>query len=196
MELFTDGRIPALHDACLAKWYADARPESLEAGDTLESIITTQHFCNVSLWDLEDDARRTDVDDHIIAKVKRGIDGWNQRRNDLVEIVDQFLLDQFDGIDVSNAQLNSETAGIMVDRMSILSLKIHHMGIYAETKPDAALRQECADKQAILKIQRADLLSCAEAIITDFQAGRRYFKSYKQFKAYNDPRLNPKLATD
>jgi len=45
-----------------------------------------------------------------------------------------------------------------------------------------------------LKAQRADLEACLQRLLDDFRAGRRFFKVYRQFKAYNDPRLNPALA--
>jgi hypothetical protein len=31
-------------------------------------------------------------------------------------------------------------------------------------------------------------------LIDEFVAGRRFFKLYRQHKAYNDPRLNPALS--
>jgi len=42
-------------------------------------------------------------------------------------------------------------------------------------------------------VQRRDLLSCLDALLQDAQAGRAYFKVYRQFKMYNDPALNPYL---
>ena len=193
MELLENGRVTALHDACLPDWYAE-KPGAVEPEESLESIVRAQHFCNVSLWDLEYEARRTDVDDHYIADIKRAIDGCNQRRNDLVERVDQHILEAFRDTDLTNSALNSESAGMMIDRLSILSLKIHHMGIYARTKEDPRVAQECAEKQAVLRGQREDLQGCLEALVRQFRGGQRHFKSYKQFKAYNDARLNPALA--
>ena len=80
---------------------------------------------------------------------------------------------------------------MIVDRLSILSLKIRNMGVYAAREDDTALERECLDKLARLKVQRSDLLTCLEVLMEEFPQGTRYFKSYKQFKAYNDPRLNP-----
>lgn len=193
MNLFESGRVAALHDECLRAWYTE-RPEAIAPGQDLESIVRAQHFCNVSLWDLEDQARRTDVDDETIANVKRGIDRWNQRRNDLIEVVDTHILSTHPELAESGAPLHSETAGMMVDRLSILSLKIHHMGEYARTKADPEVARECAEKQAVLKVQREDLLGCLESLIREVQAGTRRFKIYRQYKAYNDPRLNPAMT--
>jgi hypothetical protein len=183
-----------LHDDALNAWYRD-KPAQMEPGADLRSLVLAQHFCNFSLWNHEDEARRRDVPDSYIADTKRAIDKWNQRRNDLIERIDLHLLEQLKDCDVSRARQNSETAGSMVDRCSILSLKIHHMGINAARKDDPALAAECAQKLAVLKIQRADLANCYIELLEDYRAGRRYFKLYRQYKAYNDPRLNPALYT-
>jgi len=180
-------------DRALVEWYR-ASPASVDAGADLGSQVLAQHFCNFNLWNLEDEARRTDVDDGVIAGIKRAIDRWNQRRNDLIERIDEALLAELARVDVSCAEQHSETAGQMVDRLSILALKIWHMRALAQRRDDPALAAECAAKLAVLEVQRADLAGCLRRLLDDFRAGRRYFKIYRQFKAYNDPRLNPVLA--
>lgn len=179
-----------LHDAALAEWYA-ARPGEVAPGEDLASLVRAQHFCNVSLWDLEDEARRVDVTDTVIANVKRAIDRWNQRRNDLVERVDEALLARLAGADLTAAEQHSETAGQMIDRLSILALKIWHMRRYAAAAATPELAHECTAKLAVLQAQRADLDGCLTRLVADIRAGRRFFKVYRQYKAYNDPRLNP-----
>jgi hypothetical protein len=184
----------ALHDQALAQWYRD-KPEAVEPGADLRALVLAQHFCNFSLWNHEDEARRRDVADAYIADTKRAIDKWNQRRNDLIEKIDLHLLEQLKDCDVSRARLNSETAGSMVDRCSILALKIHHMGVNAARKDDPEVAAASAQKLAVLRVQRNDLSTCFEELLEDFRAGRRHFKLYRQFKAYNDPKLNPALYT-
>lgn len=181
-----------LHDEALQAWYGQA-PDSVEPEAGLASLILAQHFSNFRLWAFEDEARRDDVDDSYIADIKRQIDPWNQRRNDLIERIDRAILERFEGVDVSGAALHSETAGMIVDRLSILALKIRNMGVYAAREDDPALAQECSEKQVRLRTQRSDLLQCLERLIEEFRRGTRYFKGYKQFKAYNDPRLNPAM---
>ena len=44
--------------------------------------------------------------------------------------------------------------------------------------------------------QRADLGACLDELIADTQAGKAYFKVYRQFKMYNDPRFNPALVAE
>jgi hypothetical protein len=190
--LISQEHLCRLHDEALADWYR-SKPEAVEPGQDLDSLVLAQHFCNFSLWNHEDEARRRDVADSYIAETKRAIDKWNQRRNDLIERLDLHLLAQLGEPDTTRARQNSETAGSMVDRCSILSLKIHHMAINAARKDDPALAAECGQKLAVLKVQRADLARCLAELLEDFRAGTRYFKLYRQYKAYNDPRLNPAL---
>ncbi|MCB1051933.1 MAG: DUF4254 domain-containing protein [Acidobacteria bacterium] len=192
---FFDPQVPEQHDLALKSWYA-AKPEAIEPGPTVDSIVLAQHFRNFSLWNLEDEARRRNVTDQYIAEIKRAIDKTNQSRNDLVERIDQALLTQFDGINLAQAEQHSETAGMMIDRLSILSLKIWHMNLNATTLKDPALAAECAQKVTVLKTQRQDLYACLERLLEQFQNGQRFFKSYKQFKQYNDPRLNPALRAE
>ena len=159
----------------------------------LEQLVAAEHDCNHRLWHLEDEARRTDAGDSHVAVVKRGIDRWNQRRSDLIERIDESALALLQPADTARAELVSETPGMMLDRLSILALKIRHLAAIAESS-DATVASECAEKVAVLTAQRDDLTACLARLIDEALAGRRYFKVYRQFKAYNDPRLNPVLG--
>ncbi len=45
----------------------------------------------------------------------------------------------------------------------------------------------------MLEQQQRDLSTAIEELIEDIEAGRKYMKTYKQMKMYNDPALNPVL---
>jgi hypothetical protein len=97
----------------------------------------------------------------------------------------------------SGSRLNSETAGSMIDRLSILALKVHAMRLQAERRDvDGAHRSTSAAKLERLQQQRADLSACLDALLADCRAGRAHFKVYRQFKMYNDPRFNPALVSE
>jgi hypothetical protein len=194
----------AAHDAALA-----SAPVSAEAND-VTGWIAVNHFHNRSLWAQEDLARRTLAPDADIVANKRAIDRHNQARNDAIERIDEFLLSALGLVDPATigsalpvstvapgARLNSETAGSMLDRISILGLKIAAMREQTQrTDVDDAHRQACGERLQRLIQQRADLGACYDALLADARAGRAYFKVYRQFKMYNDPRLNPALVAE
>jgi hypothetical protein len=166
-----------------------------DASSPLWRAIADNHEFNCALWAEEDLARRRNVPDAEIAANKRAIDGFNQKRNDAIERIDELLLSSFLKIHrKENARLHSETAGAMVDRLSILSLKIHAMRLQAERADvDQAHRDTCRQKLERLVEQRGDLAACLDRLLGEAARGESYFKVYRQFKMYNDPKLNPAM---
>ncbi|MDB5772335.1 MAG: hypothetical protein JWM42_2709 [Burkholderia sp.] len=175
---------------------ADWPPEeATEPGPGPWPWIEENHRFNTLLWNEEDQARRTDVDAAEIAAGKRRIDQANQKRNDAIEAIDEVILTALKEVPrARDARLNSETAGAMIDRLSILSLKIHHM---REQTLRVDVSQEhvalCAARLQRLRDQRKDLVSCLDTLLSEAASGRVYFKMYRQFKMYNDATLNPYL---
>jgi hypothetical protein len=204
LETIRSAAVTAFHDACLARpgWPADeaSARAALPAGPLADAWgwVLVNHRFNCSLWDEEDLARRTQAADAEIATNKRHIDRFNQARNDAMERIDDALLrSTADWPRAAEARLSSETAGAMIDRMSILSLKIHHMGLQTvRTDVDEAHRESTRAKQAQLRTQRADLASCYDRLLDELRAGTGFFKIYRQFKMYNDPSLNPALVAE
>ena len=205
----TAAQVIALHDRLLASagWPAT---EPAPPDGVLWHWVQTNHCFNSRLWAEEDLARRTTVGDAEIAANKRAIDGFNQARNDATERVDELLLVSLGLVDAASARtdaplstvppgarLNSETAGSIIDRMAIMALKVHAMR--AQTlrgDVDASHLDASRTRLARLQQQRADLGDCLDALIADAQAGRAYFKVYRQFKMYNDARFNPALVAE
>lgn len=157
--------------------------------------IDANHRYNCLLWREEDKARRRDVGAAEIAAGKRLIDQYNQQRNDAVEAIDEAILSGLGAVTPgADAWLSSETAGAMIDRLSILALKIHHMREQAQRSDAGADHvQACDTKLQRLVAQRNDLGLCFDRLLAEASSGRAYFKVYRQFKMYNDPALNPWL---
>ena len=201
--------ITALHDRLLAAPDWPRAEPAAPAGD-LWLWLQTNHRFNSLLWAEEDLARRTAVADAAIAANKRAIDGYNQARNDATERIDEVMLVALGLVDAASARsdaplarvppdarLHSETAGSMIDRLSIMSLKVRAMAEQAaRADADAAHREASAVKLERLRQQRRDLAGCLDTLLADAAAGRAYFKVYRQFKMYNDPRFNPVLVAE
>ena len=190
--------IALFHESTLADadWPAAAAAMAGQAGpSTLWRAIAANHRFNTLLWHEEDKARRLDVGADAIAACKRLIDRYNQQRNDAIERIDETLLSQLAGVTPRpDAWHNSETAGSIVDRLSILALKIHHMRLQT-LREDATPGhvRVCADKLARLDLQRNDLIHCFDTLLACAAEGRAFWRIYRQFKMYNDPALNPWL---
>ena len=159
-------------------------------------LVRRQHRANIELWHIEDEARAPGATDAEVAGVKRSVDRTNQRRNDLAEELDRALLAWLEARGLPNpaAELNSESPGLMIDRLSILALKIFHTreeAARADAPEGHAGRN--LERLAILEEQRADLAACLDALWRETLAGTRCFKLYRQLKMYNDPSLNPAI---
>lgn len=172
-----------------------AKNPSAASRNALWQAIEDNHRYNCLLWDEEDLARRRNVSDAEIAGNKRAIDGYNQKRNDAIERIDEQLLAVLASASRrKDARLSSETAGAMTDRLSILSLKIHHMRLQTQRKDvERAHIEACEAKLARLNEQRADLGNALDRLLAEAGRGETYFKVYRQFKMYNDPALNPAM---
>lgn len=192
--------LPRLHDQATLDWHDESLPlhsYSLPDAPAFCELAMANHRANFDLWHEEDLARDPAATDSAIANEKHRIDSLNQRRNDLVEQMDRWLLnwleDQGSALNPL-APLNSETPGLILDRLSILALKIFHTReeAHRDTASDAH-RQRNERRLALLQEQRADLAGCLEALWTQVIDGKRRFKLYRQMKMYNDPDLNPVL---
>jgi hypothetical protein len=179
-----------MHDEKTDAWHRDGRDTET---DGLMGLAVAQHRANFDLWHEEDKARDPDASDAEIVKVKHAIDVLNQCRNDLVQQIDELLL-AMAGEQNTAAPLHSETPGMMIDRLSILALKIYHTReeAHRDSATEAHRRKNVA-RLDVLNEQRADLAECLDALWKEVIAGTRRFKLYRQMKMYNDPELNPAI---
>ena len=195
-SMLSVNKVTALHDQLTENWHFDrSNNVPLEQDDWLRRVAV-QHRANFDLWHIEDEARTPGATDADLAGVKRRIDSTNQLRNDLAEDLDRVLLEWLAPRQLPNpnAPLHSESPGLIIDRLSILALKIYHTrkeGQRKDAPPGHAERNR--SRLAILQEQRTDLAHCLDALWRDTLAGARRFKRYHQLKMYNDPTLNPAI---
>lgn len=202
-RLVTEGL--AAQDAATGRWHSedpaalDPDTDATPPAEALCGLILAQHLRNFRLWHVEDVARRKDVGPEVIADCKYRIDRLNQERNDRMERVDACLMALLAPLlpelaPGARARQNTESLGMAVDRLSILSLKIWHMAEQTRREDvDAAHIRACEAKLAVLEAQRADLAQAVCDLLEEFASGTKRPKLYFQFKMYNDPSLNPEL---
>lgn len=162
---------------------------------TIEHLLYLKCWIDTVQWHMEDVVRDPEISPADGLQWKRRIDASNQERTDVVEYIDSYFLEEYKEITPKEtAKINSESPAWVIDRLSILALKIFHM--QEETiRIDASEehKRTCTDKLNILLTQRTDLSNSLDELITDIQNGDKYMKVYKQMKMYNDPSLNPVL---
>ena len=193
--MLSGAEIVTLQDRLTEIWHETLDTQEAVTGEWLE-LVARQHRANFDLWHIEDEARTPHVSDAELAAVKRRIDRTNQLRNDLAEEVDRKLLEWLRRRRLPNpvAPLNSESPGLMIDRLSILALKIYHTRQETERlqAPEGHAERN-RTRLAVLEEQRADLAHCLDSLWQDILKGQRCFKIYRQMKMYNDPALNPAI---
>jgi hypothetical protein len=183
--------ISQMHQESIPQWKQDG--VIIEQTD-LNKLIQENHAFNYQLWHAEDKARRDDAGFEWVYQAKREIDRCNQQRNNRMEAIDIWLFERIKPSADKACPVHSETPGMMIDRLSILSLKVYHMAFEAQ-RTDAPLEQQqvCKKKWHILTLQRQQLQQCLHQLLDECREHKRTFQLYHQFKMYNDPALNPEL---
>lgn len=193
-ELCT-GIFETVIDQYHVKNHVDTSIQNPYAIPSIEYYLYLKNWIDTVQWHLEDIIRRPDIDPTEALVIKRRIDKSNQDRTDLVELIDSYFLDRYKDIQqLPTASINTESPAWAIDRLSILALKIYHMK-QETVRSDASAEHitACQIKLRILKEQEQDLCLAIEQLLDDIAAGKKYMKTYKQMKMYNDPSLNPEL---
>jgi hypothetical protein len=190
----TTTAIDALLERLVARWH-EVEPAHAETG--LAGKVCDLHRFNFLLWHEEDIARSPEVTDAKIAQVKRAIDKYNQARNDAIEKVDDFLIEELArrGVQAAaDAPAATETPGAAIDRLSILELRRFHMLEQIE-RADASPehREKAAGRMVVLDTQRKHLIEALDRLLAEIFAGERPLRVFRQMKMYNDPTMNPYL---
>jgi Protein of unknown function (DUF4254) len=189
----SSSQVISLQDGYTTAWHREVSspPPSLSG---FERALTEQHLANFELWHAEDAARTPGASDQDLARIKRFIDTANQRRNDLTEQCDVFLLNFLSqqNLPAAGAELHSESPGMILDRLSILSLKLFHTREeIARPAAPPGHGERNQQRLHILIEQRDDLAGSLDRLWQQVLSSQRRFKLYRQLKMYNDPALNP-----
>ncbi len=187
-------RVLKIHRDTVVRWHDEDIDQPY---DSIYGIACEQHSYNFQLWHQEDIARNPDATDQEIANVKRSIDKLNQQRNDWIEKIDQWIVEDLSRQGISaltDAPRNTETPGSAIDRLSIMALRLYHLDEQT-TRLDATpdLIVSVNRKIAVGLAQQRDLSKSLTELLADIYAGRKRHGTYRQMKMYNDPKLNPQI---
>jgi len=186
--------VTRMHQDTVERWHREDVDNPYEG---VLGLACQQHAFNFLLWHQEDIARSPDVGDARIAEVKRAIDRYNQQRNDWIEKIDDWLTEQLAQRGIapsSDLPMNTETPGSVVDRLSIIAIRIYHLDEQTQRSDASADHlDKVRHKLAVCRLQRDELAGALVQLLADIEAGRKRHRTYRQMKMYNDPTLNPYL---
>jgi hypothetical protein len=173
----------------------DAPIQNPYPSGSFEALLYHKNWIDTVQWHLEDIIRLPEINPTEALGIKRRIDKSNQDRTDRVEQIDDYFLEQFKNVSPkAGTRINSETPAWLLDRMSILMLKIFHMKEQTDrTDAGAEHLAKCQSKLAVLMEQKMDMQLAFDELMEDIGSGNRRFKVYRQMKMYNDASLNPML---
>lgn len=163
--------------------------ENTEKPEGFLNLVSENHWMNFQLWHEEDKARREDKGFEYVYQAKRNIDRFNQARNNFVEAMDKVIYENY--LPKENVPINSETPGMMIDRLSILTLKEYHMEEQTQRQNvEPSHIAQCQQKLAVIRAQIEQLKNCLSEFLTEILEGKRSFRVYYQFKMYNDSKYS------
>jgi len=179
----------------LTELWHDAAP--IKPNDIASPKGLTQwiHYKNYIVWHLEEYVRKEETTDVEILKAEKTIDMHNLKRLAAIEQIDIWLDNVLKSAGISlgdDALVNSETPGSIIDRLSIITLKIFHIRRHLEAEDlDEKTRSNLKIRLAVLQEQYDDVVSALDALLLDLRQAKKRHKVYRQFKIYNDPSFHP-----
>lgn len=189
--LFSTSSLTALHKECILLWNNGGIHYQHQG---IYQLVEENHAFNYQLWNTEDKARRDDMGAEFVYRAKREIDAFNQQRNNRMEAMDEWFFHALQPAQPHECPVNSESPGMIIDRLSILALKAYHMGLQTTRQEvHEEHRANCTQKLATINQQLEQLSSCLQQLLDEIKNKTRTFRIYHQFKMYNDPKLNPQL---
>ena len=199
LEILKAKSLVSIFDKCIDDYHKldDVNQEIINPFEknSFEGILYRKCWIDTVQWHYEDIIRDDEIKPKKALDLKRKIDKSNQKRTNLVEVIDDYFIDEFKKVNPQkNATINTESPAWAIDRLSILVLKIYHMA--EESSRISATkdhRMKCSEKLSILNEQKSDLCLAIDQLINDLSEGKKAMKVYRQMKMYNDEDLNPIL---
>jgi hypothetical protein len=145
--------------------------------------LVALHRTNRSLWKVEDAAHADGISDEALGALKRQIDVLNLRRNQLIEAIDQVFRRMLPASPISAAPQLHDSPGLILDRMSIESLRADVL------RAEAKHQSRASGSPGLLAIEQDidALVSRLREIIGAVISGRRRLRPTPRTKVHRPP---------
>jgi hypothetical protein len=157
--------------------------------DNAQKLIYRLIKTNKTLWDLEDSARLFELGDSHVADAKKDIDIYNQQRNDLIREIDALLYNHFDVSRAGKESFYSESPGMIIDRLSIIFIKLSVVRRLIPLIEKADLKSEYLEKEKLLLSQIENIGNFLDLYIERLIKKEVFFEIQQAVKIYNDKRV-------
>jgi hypothetical protein len=157
--------------------------------DNAQKLIYRLIKTNKTLWDLEDSARLFELGDSHVADAKKDIDIYNQQRNDLIREIDALLYERFDVSRAGKESFYSESPGMIIDRLSIIFIKLSVVRRLIPLIEKADLKSEYLEKEKLLLSQIENIGNFLDLYIERLIKKEVFFEIQQAVKIYNDKRV-------
>jgi Protein of unknown function (DUF4254) len=148
--------------------------------DEIMDLVVALHHNNANQWTREDDARRDDADDVMVAAAKRDIDRLNSARHGFIEAIDRVIWHAIGPRE--EAPTVTESPGMAVDRLSVLVIRLSTTEARAASRTaDAGIH---AERLSRLRSQLNALEEGIATLLNDLATGARRFVPYESLKLY------------
>lgn len=147
-------------------------------GEDVTGLLVALQRNNLDQWQHEDITRDPTADDAAIAAAKRDIDRLNGTRHELVEAIDTALKSAIE--EHPSAVPSTESPAMVLDRLSVLTIRIHYTERAADDDDDGRY----AARLALLGEQLSLLQLALDGLFDDLRTGRRRFVPYQSLKLY------------
>ncbi len=148
---------------------------------------------NQELWRLEDLARIQGMGVFRIASIKHKIDAANQKRNDLIYLIDLQLQKRLNKSKEVDAYY-SESPGMIIDRLGILYIKSNAIRELLCSIKEEEVRSDYLDKGKTIALQIEKLSLFLELYLKEINSGKVSLWLWRPVKIYNDKRIRKYIA--
>ena len=157
--------------------------------DEIQKLVYSLIKINKTLWDLEDSARLSELGERYVANVKKNIDVYNQQRNDLIREIDTGLHKFLNVSRGAKESFYSESPGMIIDRLSIIFIKLSVVQKIIAVVEEDDLRLEYLEKEKILTGQIENIGNFFDLYIERLLKKDVFFEIQQPVKIYNDARV-------